>query len=386
MWRTGAMVCLAACVLGLAGLTIHSVRLNVSLETRLSQMAQKLDELSRHERDAAPRPDSAVMEVTGCAYLGDREQPASGAELRICRLSETADQGTLVVRKLSTDGQGCFRSGPLPPGDYYVLGRLISPPDTKPFQELYVQSEPVYLYPGASPPPSVELDLRMEYGELALESSASIPLVIEAADSQGAEQDPAAVRPQGWRGDELTLLLQVAMLPRELADLPWLPTRPVPTTSPIRGALREVDRTWVESPENVSTSYLLAVGTYRLGAQAVPRPLPLERNFPRRQIGNETTKERNSKHLQRAASAFDPKSVSAIPSEFFLDIEVRAGETARVRIEIPVDYESRLREMITSNRIWWASEGSFFSEGREKPELSKPHPLKLTLVEPASQK
>ena len=104
--------------------------------------------------------------------------------MQICRLPDKAEDGILTIRSLKSDAQGAFQSGPLPPGDYYVLAKLLHDPAIKPDRPYYVQSQPQYLYPGVPRPVPIELDLQLHYGTLVLEGLRSVPLLMRREASR----------------------------------------------------------------------------------------------------------------------------------------------------------------------------------------------------------
>jgi hypothetical protein len=86
--------------------------------------------------------------------------------LRICRYVDTEGRQPVTVRQVRADADGRFTSGPIPEGDYYVYAAMYETDEaTDQSERFMLQSAPVYLYAGVTPP-EFELDLRFVGGRL----------------------------------------------------------------------------------------------------------------------------------------------------------------------------------------------------------------------------
>jgi hypothetical protein len=138
-----------------------------------SRMALQMDLLSKQLKALAERPPPLApaaqpLEVAGKVYAGSPDRPAAGVEVSICRV----DDGE-IVRRVTTDQRGEYRTGPLQAGDYTLHAKLqavgFEPPQA-------IQSAPVYVYAGVETP-RVDLDVAWHFGRIQIEPSRPLPQV-----------------------------------------------------------------------------------------------------------------------------------------------------------------------------------------------------------------
>jgi hypothetical protein len=357
---------LVVVVAGLAAATYGGWRMQRSMDDRLAQLTEQLDALNRTQRELLKREEPApVLEITGRAYLGDPAKPAAGATLKVCRLSDKAE--ILAIRALRADAGGAFRSGALPPGDYYVLANLLHETDVMPDRTYYIQSQPQYLYPGVKLSP-LELDVELHHGRLMLEASESVPLITAKAGSEAS--DPSA----DGRGRRAAVRLHLQLQAQRLHWIPWTPTRTEPDRWPIIGVQRSTSMDWGASPEDYREERVLAAGTYRLEAHIRPEEID--------QYLSRSKREMSEAELKAWVLATTSRGVERLRSEDYRgqEIEIREGQTTRVRLEIPVDYAARVQTMLDTDPFWWWS-AEAHPKGKANQD-AQAVPLKLTVLEP----
>ena len=235
-----------------------------SMTAQMNQLQEELAALNQTQREllqqqTSPKP----LEITGRAYYGDKTTPASGASIQVCRFTDQPNE-LGAIRTVTADAQGEFGSGPLQPGDYYLLAGLVDPADSESAKlGYYVQSQPYFLYPGSPQPEPTALDLKLETGELAFTVKNPMPtLVQEQADEKG--------------GGSITLSQVVALGIRTEAlgfvQLPWRPTFPEPAEWPLRGMRRSPSQVRYEGVDYTISPLVLAVGRYRIRVRLERKP------------------------------------------------------------------------------------------------------------------
>lgn len=370
MWRTLGIGLLVVVFAGLAIATYGGWRMQRSMDDRLAQLTEQLDALNRTQRELLDREKpSATLEIDGRAYLGEPSKPAAGATVQICRFPEKTEEGVLAVRSLTTDAQGVFRSRPLPPGDYYVLAKLMHPADLAVSRPHYVQSRPLYLYAGLARPETVELDVQFHYGTLVLEASRSLPFLVrtQAKDVPANQADRYMAAP----------ILNLRLTSFDLA-IPWTPARAEPAYWPIVGVRRAgipSDRAWDAFTEGFTEQRMLAAGRYRLFALIMPKHVD---RFAR------TPVPRDDKELAEivlegrvddrvfSGSRGVPGLDGATEKEF----EIQDGKVTRVRVEIPEDYQAKIQSMIDADPQWYSMDSD-----KPRSQYISPLPLELTVLE-----
>jgi hypothetical protein len=164
---------------------------------QMGALAEQLRAVAESQR-AAPTPvvvpETKPLEIAGKVYLGSPEKPAANTEVMICRVGDGE-----IVRRISTDQSGGYRSGPLAEGDYTVLAK--EPKDAPP-PRVGFQSAPIYLYPGTAVA-SVDFDVGQPKAQVAVSVSDRLPkLEVEGKyviDSRlYFRVEPLGVRPTRW--------------------------------------------------------------------------------------------------------------------------------------------------------------------------------------------
>lgn len=382
MLRVAAVVVIVLLCVGLAITTVGSWQAQSRMADQMHALGEQL-KLIAESRPAGPAPPTP-LEISGKVYIDSANQVVPGTEVTICRAADGE-----VVRRATTDDRGHYSSGPLASGDYTVLTSLKA---NVPFKGLWVQSEPVYVYP-ATDPPTRDLDAAYHSGRLSIETSRPLPQLNE----------------EGKYSIESRLLIKVRT---PLRSSPWTTTANMPPRWPLyvephKGAatlrsfwellgneqLKDLDQTMFGGVEGdlpagechvvaVIVSDVIPAGLYR--GEAVPRevsPYETASTFGEREwVGIPYSLRRGRmsqsedmfrwfnrpmgaiwfRHLSAIHGDKDPNDLSNQSSKFpsvneslgYLDgptaitAPIVAGETTRLRIEIPEDLESRIREVV----------------------------------------
>lgn len=133
------LIALASALCILLGLSVlGNWRTQSQLAEEMGKLSAELKALAAAKQ--APPPTPQPPEITGVIYSGSKDKPLAGASVAILKADAT------VVRRVTCDNAGAFRSGPLEPGDYSITSPIISAPQKIAAWE--AQSEPVYLFQG----------------------------------------------------------------------------------------------------------------------------------------------------------------------------------------------------------------------------------------------
>ena len=166
MLRGALIGLIVALCLALVVVTIGGWQAQSRISIQMNLLSEQLKALA--ERPPPTAPAEQPLEVAGRVYAGTPEQPAAGAEVSISRVEDGE-----IVRRVTTDDRGAYRTGPLTAGDYTLHAKLQSvewaPPQA-------IQSAPVYVYPGVEIP-SVDLDVAWHFGRIQIEPSRPLPKV-----------------------------------------------------------------------------------------------------------------------------------------------------------------------------------------------------------------
>jgi hypothetical protein len=373
MWRLTAAVLLVVLAVGLLVVGYGGWRELRATDDRVARLTEELEAMHQTQRELLAKQDeSQVLEITGRAYLGDPADPAVGATILICRLPETDERSGLVkVRTLTTDALGHFDSGPLPPGDYYAVAKLLHPPEIEPSNTYYTQSRPYYLYPGAARGDPAELDVKLHYGIVEFEASRSLPFLV-SRESKAGEDATLAARNPNRQGERAAIVLEANLQPAALRTIPWAPTRAEPPQWPIIGALHE-RTSWKGASADFPFRVIVPAGSYRTSVQIFSVAASNNRETGRGGALDEKTSILANAHTNAERRA---------EGETLGEIEIVEGQTTRVGFDVPEDYEGQLRQLMSDDPAWHSP--FTYRPGGERQwkgnDFIRKQPLKLTIA------
>lgn len=173
MFRTAVIILLVVLCLGLGVTAFSSLRTQQQMAQQMVVLAEQLKAVAQRQQPEAPllaaKPsEPPPQEITGKAYIKQLSVPASKKEVLVL----SANDGQ-IVRRVMTDDQGRYQSGPLAAGDYCLVTGVENAPRQTPFYP-YLQSGPIYVYPGL-PAPGHDLDVVQHAGRLSVELSRPLP-------------------------------------------------------------------------------------------------------------------------------------------------------------------------------------------------------------------
>jgi hypothetical protein len=171
MFRTAVLVLLVGMSLGLTVAAVGTWRSQSHLAEQVTALTEQIKLLAENQRAAPPPTPPAPsepkpQEIAGRVYDGSPERPVAGKELIVVNVKDAS-----IVRRVRSDAQGQYRSGPLPDGDYALVAALES---KTPPSYLYSQSQPIYVYPGMGPS-HFDFDVAYHAGRLRLTTSRPLP-------------------------------------------------------------------------------------------------------------------------------------------------------------------------------------------------------------------
>jgi len=168
MFRTAVLVLLVGLSLGLTVAAVGTWRSQSRLTEQVTALTEQLKLLAENQRAAVPPApaEPKPLEIVGRVYAGSPEQPVAGKELVIVSVKDGN-----IIRRVLSDAQGNYRSGPLADGDYSLVAALES--NTPPFHP-YAQSQPIYVYPGVGAT-KFDFDVAYHAGRLRLTTSRPLP-------------------------------------------------------------------------------------------------------------------------------------------------------------------------------------------------------------------
>jgi len=166
MFRGAVALLLVVLAVSLVAITVRSWQAESRMAEQIGALTAQLKELAeRPQTPPAPPVVASPIEITGRAFRAP-DKPAWGAPLSII---DVTDGNT--IRQVKSETDGAFTSGPLAGGDFAIFGPA-SPAGTD--GPLYVQSAPIAAYPGVDVPHQ-DFDLRFDFGRLGIELSRPLP-------------------------------------------------------------------------------------------------------------------------------------------------------------------------------------------------------------------
>ncbi|MCI0361376.1 MAG: permease prefix domain 1-containing protein [Planctomycetaceae bacterium] len=163
MFRGAIALLLVVLAVSLAAVTVRSWQAESRMAEQIGALTAQLKELA--DRPTAPlaaAAPSGPIEIKGRMFVGSPDRPAAGVPLSVINVSDGK-----LVRKVVSDSQGSFTSGPLADGDLALLAPM---PDGR----LSVQSAPILAYSGVQAPRQ-DMDLAFRFGRLGLTLSRPLP-------------------------------------------------------------------------------------------------------------------------------------------------------------------------------------------------------------------
>ncbi len=208
MFRRVTIALVVLLCLGLIATTANSWLAQSRMTQQLAQLNEQLASLTKTQESL--QDQQKPLSITGLIYDGDKSKPVANHEVGIARLSDLE-----VVRRVKTDQQGKFESGPIPDGDYFIFGSIDSPVRLSRGGPEFVQGPPIYLYAGVG---VVNADLDVGYkptGRISLECSPAL----QAIDVDNRYR--------------IVPSLMVTAFSRRWRNAPWNPNRPQPEKWPL---------------------------------------------------------------------------------------------------------------------------------------------------------
>src|SRR5262245_60969693 len=122
MFRTAVILLLSLLCVALGATVFSTWRSQRQTADQMAALAEQLKLLAEQQRAAASTPaitaDAKPLEITGAVFLGSRDKPSANTAIMVCRVSDGE-----IIRRITTLGDGSFRSGPLSAGDYSLLAK-----------------------------------------------------------------------------------------------------------------------------------------------------------------------------------------------------------------------------------------------------------------------
>lgn len=168
MFRAAVVLLLAALSIGLAVVVVQGWRTQTRMADQMSALAEQLKTLAEKPSAPSTAMEQPPQEITGKVYAGSPNSPAGNKEVMIV----DAKDGT-IVRRVISDDKGKYRSGPLPAGDYCLVSTFETSRQRRSYYP-YLQTGPVYVYPGLSAS-GHDLDVAHRVGGLAIELTRPLP-------------------------------------------------------------------------------------------------------------------------------------------------------------------------------------------------------------------
>jgi hypothetical protein len=165
-----ALLSLLCFALGLA--TFSGYRSQRRMAEQMTALAEQLKVLADQQKKgvAIPPPtETKPLEITGHVFVASPDKPSINTEVMICRVSDGE-----IVRRVETNENGSFQSGPLTAGDYAVVADGVRHPSWK--GAISIQTAPIYLYPSA-PTTNLAIDAAYRSGQIAVKLSRPLPKV-----------------------------------------------------------------------------------------------------------------------------------------------------------------------------------------------------------------
>jgi hypothetical protein len=168
MFRTAVLVLLVGLSLGLTVTAIGTWQTQSCLAEQVTALTEQLKLLAENQRAAAPPPaaEPKPLEIVGRVFARSPDQPVAGKEVLIVSVKDGN-----IIRRVLSDAQGNYRSGPLADGDYALVATLES---KSPPYHPYVQSQPIYVYPGVGAT-NFDFDVAYHAGRVRLTTSRPLP-------------------------------------------------------------------------------------------------------------------------------------------------------------------------------------------------------------------
>jgi hypothetical protein len=169
MFRGAIIGLIVVLCIALAATTIGSWQSQTRMADQMAALSEQLKALA--ERPAPAPAVPAPLEVKGMLYVSSPDQPAAGAEDYVSRVEDGE-----VIRRVTADQRGEYRTGPLTAGDYTLQANVQQPePEgTTWIRPRGIQTAPIYVYPGLANP-QVDLDVDWHFGRLQIETSRPLP-------------------------------------------------------------------------------------------------------------------------------------------------------------------------------------------------------------------
>jgi hypothetical protein len=167
MFRGAIILLIVVLCLGLGITTVGSWTSQAQMAQQMNALTEQLKALAERPVPASPSEQHPPQEITGKVYVGTPQTPAANKELSIINARDAS-----VVRRIMTDSEGQYRSGPLGVGDYCLVSTFEGP---QPAYRVYpyLQSGPIWVYPGY-PAPGHDLDIAYHGGRLSVELTRSL--------------------------------------------------------------------------------------------------------------------------------------------------------------------------------------------------------------------
>lgn len=172
MFRGAIISLIVVLCLALAATTIGSWQSQTRMADQMATLSEQLKALA--ERPAPAPAVAAPLEVKGQIYVGSPDKPAAEAEVYVSRVEDGE-----IIRRVTTDQRGEYRTGPLTAGDYTIQAKVLpqEPDGTVWTRPRGIQTAPIYVYSGVASP-QVDLDVGWHFGRIQIETSRPLPKVV----------------------------------------------------------------------------------------------------------------------------------------------------------------------------------------------------------------
>lgn len=167
MFRTVVVLFLVCLAVGLVVSAVGTWHSQSRLTEQVALLSEQLKLLAEKRQEGSPAPEQPLPpQIVGRVFAGTPDKPVADKEVIVVDVKEGN-----IVRRVLSDPQGQFRSGPLADGDYALVAKLESPVALR---YPYLQTEPFYIHQALGEK-RCDLDVAYHAGRLRLEISRPLP-------------------------------------------------------------------------------------------------------------------------------------------------------------------------------------------------------------------
>jgi hypothetical protein len=167
MFRTAVILLLSLLCVALGATVFSTWRSQRQTAEQMAALAEQLKLFAEQNAVPISAAEAKPLEITGVVFLGSPDKPSSNTEIIVCRVSDGE-----IIRRVTTLGDGSFRSGPLGAGDYSLI---VKDGRSTPGRAPATQTAPIYVYPGVATEP-IKIDAAAyKGGQIGVRLSQPLP-------------------------------------------------------------------------------------------------------------------------------------------------------------------------------------------------------------------